>query len=229
MRHSSGFEWDPITRQFTASEEVWEDYLNAHPKERHFRTKHYVDYDDLRVVIGNVTVSGRNSIGLGDDTDARTFEVEDTHVGIKDYEYDANNEAFVQSQHEPLHQCESLEKSTSPLPHQTISSEVPSKMTSKKKRNRIDYEGPGSFQNINQADIIEKLSHCIDSIAANFRGVRNLMEKRESDREKREIEKKKKKEKVTYRMLSRRLRTWIALLVTRHLHCLILKQKKMCF
>ncbi|KAK0590713.1 hypothetical protein LWI29_030736 [Acer saccharum] len=99
MRHSSGFGWDPITRRFTASEEVWEDYLKSHPKERHFCTEHYVDYDDLRVVIGNVTASGRNSIGLGDDTDARTFGVEDTHVGIEDYEYDANNGAFVQSQH----------------------------------------------------------------------------------------------------------------------------------
>ena len=29
MRHSSGFGWDPITRRFTASEEVWEDYLKV--------------------------------------------------------------------------------------------------------------------------------------------------------------------------------------------------------
>nr|GLL17348.1 uncharacterized protein LOC109154905 [Ipomoea trifida] len=27
MRHSSGFGWDPITKRFTASDEVWEDYL----------------------------------------------------------------------------------------------------------------------------------------------------------------------------------------------------------
>ena len=84
----------------------------------------------MRVVIGNATASGRNSIGLGDDIDARTFGVEDTHVGIEDYEYDADNRAFVQSQHEPLHQSDLLEKSTSPLSHQTMSSEVPSKMTS---------------------------------------------------------------------------------------------------
>nr|GLL33612.1 uncharacterized protein At2g29880-like [Ipomoea trifida] len=29
MRHSSGFGWDPITKRFTASNEVWEDYLKA--------------------------------------------------------------------------------------------------------------------------------------------------------------------------------------------------------
>ncbi|KAK3205500.1 hypothetical protein Dsin_019546 [Dipteronia sinensis] len=195
MRHSSGFGWDPITRRFTASKEVWEDYLKSHPKERHFRTEHYVDYDGLRVVIGNVTTSRRNSIGLGDDTNARTFGVEDKHVGIEDYEYDADNGAFVQSQHEPLHQFESLEQSTSPLSHQTMSREVPSKMTSQKKRNIIDYEGPDSFQNTNQADIIEKLSHDIDSIATDFQGARCLMEKRESDREKMEIEKKEKERK----------------------------------
>ncbi|KAK0589737.1 hypothetical protein LWI29_017899 [Acer saccharum] len=195
MRHSSGFGWDPITRRFMASEEVWEDYLKSHPKERHFRTEHYVDYDDLRVVIGNVTASRRNSIGLGDDIDARTFGVEDTHVGIEDYEYDADNGAFVQSQYEPLHQSESLEKSTSPLSRQTMSSKVPLKVTSQTNRNRIDFEGSSSFQNTNQADIIEKLSHGIDSIAADFWGVCSLMEKRESDREKGEIEKKEKERK----------------------------------
>ncbi|KAK2649970.1 hypothetical protein Ddye_017459 [Dipteronia dyeriana] len=68
-------------------------------------------------------------------------------------------------------------------------------MTSKKKRNKTDFEGLSSFQNINQADIIEKNSYGIDSIAVDFRGVRSLMEKRESDREKREIEKKEKERK----------------------------------
>ena len=71
-----------------------------------------------------------------------------------------------------------------------MSSEVPPKVMSQKKRNRIDFKRSSSFQNTNQADIIEKLSHGIESIAADFRGVRSLMEKRESDREKREIEKK---------------------------------------
>ncbi|KAI9154610.1 hypothetical protein LWI28_028820 [Acer negundo] len=106
MRHSSGFGWDPITRRFTTSEEVWEDYLKSHPKEGHFHTKHYVDYEDLRIVIRNVTALGKNTIGLGDDTDVRTFGVEDIHVEIEDYDYDVDNGAFVQSQHEPLHQFE---------------------------------------------------------------------------------------------------------------------------
>ena len=66
------------------------------------------------------------------------------------------------------------------------------KRLSQKKRNRTDFEGSGSIQNTNQADIIEKISPGIDSIAADFWGVRSLMEKRESDREKREIEKKEK-------------------------------------
>ena len=29
MRHSSGFGWDPITKKFTATEEVWEDYFKV--------------------------------------------------------------------------------------------------------------------------------------------------------------------------------------------------------
>jgi len=42
---------------------------------------------------------------------------------------------------------------------------------------------------------MEKISLVIDSIATDFRGVRNLMEKRESERQKREMENKEKERK----------------------------------
>ena len=29
MRHSFGFGWDPVTKKFTASDEIWEDYLKV--------------------------------------------------------------------------------------------------------------------------------------------------------------------------------------------------------
>ncbi|CAI9782929.1 unnamed protein product [Fraxinus pennsylvanica] len=31
MRHDSGFGWDHVTKKFTASDEVWDDYFMSHP------------------------------------------------------------------------------------------------------------------------------------------------------------------------------------------------------
>ncbi|KAK0577468.1 hypothetical protein LWI29_033331 [Acer saccharum] len=76
MRHSSRFGWDHITKKFTASHEVWEYYLKSHPTHRNYRTNTFTDYEDMRIAIGNGTDVGRHSIGLEDDTDARTFGVE---------------------------------------------------------------------------------------------------------------------------------------------------------
>ncbi|KAL5744230.1 hypothetical protein ACOSQ2_027346 [Xanthoceras sorbifolium] len=97
--------------------------------------------------------------------------VEDRHVGIEDYVFDENNNAFVQSEHEPSHQAS----------FRNMDSEIPSKNTNYKKRNKTV--------------VVKNLSQVIDSISTDFQGVCSLMEKRESDREKREIEKKEKERK----------------------------------
>ncbi|ONI16800.1 hypothetical protein PRUPE_3G122800 [Prunus persica] len=81
----SRFGWDPTTKKFTAPEEVWKDYFKSHPKHTSIQTKTCEDYEDLQIVIGNAITIGRNTLGLGDDTDARNFRVEDRHVGIKDF------------------------------------------------------------------------------------------------------------------------------------------------
>ncbi|CAL2246437.1 unnamed protein product [Prunus armeniaca] len=85
IHHSSGFGWDLTTKKFTAPEEVWKDYFKSHPKDTSIQTKTCDDYEDLQIVIGNATAIRRNSLGLGDDTDARTFRVEDRYVEIEDF------------------------------------------------------------------------------------------------------------------------------------------------
>ncbi|KAK9114065.1 hypothetical protein Syun_020862 [Stephania yunnanensis] len=70
---------------------------SSHPNQRHYQTDMFADYDDLRIIVGNATASGRYSIGLGDDTDARTFEVEEPSGDVlEDLTYDYDAEAFVQ-------------------------------------------------------------------------------------------------------------------------------------
>ncbi|KAF3449097.1 hypothetical protein FNV43_RR09821 [Rhamnella rubrinervis] len=89
IRNNSGFGWDPVTKKFTASDEVWENYLKAHPTHKSYRT-------DLQIVVGNGAV-GRYSIGLGDETDARTFGVgENISSGLDDLTYDSSG-AFIES------------------------------------------------------------------------------------------------------------------------------------
>lgn len=69
---------DPETKKFTALEEIWDDYFKSHPKHEHYRIDTFEDYEDLRIAVGNGTATGKYSMGLGDDTDARTLEVEGT-------------------------------------------------------------------------------------------------------------------------------------------------------
>ncbi|KAK9098457.1 hypothetical protein Syun_025502 [Stephania yunnanensis] len=97
MRCNSAFGWDHVTKKFTANNEVWEEYFKSHPNKRHYQMDTFADYDDLRIIVENATASGRYSIGLGDDIDARTFEVEETSGDVlEDLTYNYDAEAFVQ-------------------------------------------------------------------------------------------------------------------------------------
>ncbi|KAI5327300.1 hypothetical protein L3X38_026696 [Prunus dulcis] len=68
----------------------------SHPAHVNFQTDTFADSELLRIAIGNGTAIGRNSIALGDDTDARTLGVEESRrVGIDDLSYDYDNHAFI--------------------------------------------------------------------------------------------------------------------------------------
>ncbi|KAI9159929.1 hypothetical protein LWI28_003387 [Acer negundo] len=188
MRHSSGFGWDATTKKFTAPEEVWEDYFKSHPTHRGLRNKNCDDYEDLQIIIGSATITVKNSSGLSDETDARTFSVEDRQTVLDDFVYDETNEAFVTNQNDLSHQPPQLGQSSSPLPFPTISSEVHPVSTSQKKRTRIDNEGNSSSVETNHKTVImEKISLSIDFIAIDFQGVHSLLEKQEKYREKSEM------------------------------------------
>ncbi|XP_042436839.1 uncharacterized protein At2g29880-like [Zingiber officinale] len=140
MRHSSGFGWDSMTKKFTVSDEVWEDYFKSHPKHEHYRIDTFEDYEDLRLVVGNGTATGKYTIGLGDDTDVRTFETEEnggTNL-LDDYVFDHNSGEFIQSnRQESSYQPLFSEDLASPLPSQPMSSKVPQ---ATRKRDRSEFE-----------------------------------------------------------------------------------------
>ncbi|XP_021812106.1 uncharacterized protein At2g29880-like [Prunus avium] len=131
----SGFGWDPITKKFTASDEVWKDYIKSHPAHVNFQTDIFVDYELLRIAIGNGTAIGRNSIALGDDTNARTLGMEESRrVGIDDLSYDYDNHAFI-----PNEVKAATFQDLSPT--QGTNVELPLESNGQKKRNRTEYEG----------------------------------------------------------------------------------------
>ncbi|KAF8109060.1 hypothetical protein N665_0103s0015, partial [Sinapis alba] len=70
LRYSSGFGWDPLTKKFTASNEVWNDYLKVHPKHKNLRSDTFEFFEDLQIIFGQGVATGKNAVGLGDGTDA---------------------------------------------------------------------------------------------------------------------------------------------------------------
>ncbi|CAH9126248.1 unnamed protein product, partial [Cuscuta epithymum] len=99
MRHNSGFGWDSITKKFTASEEVWSDYLKSNPLHGNLRSDAFPDYDDLRIAVGNGTATGLGSIGLGEATDATILGAQEDDIdGIEGLSFDPDTNTFVQSE-----------------------------------------------------------------------------------------------------------------------------------
>ncbi|XP_033138787.1 uncharacterized protein At2g29880-like [Brassica rapa] len=78
LRFSSGFGWDSTTKRFTASKEVWAEYLKAHPKFKKFRDEIFEEFDDLKLIFDKNIATGTNAIGLGETTDAQTVRVAET-------------------------------------------------------------------------------------------------------------------------------------------------------
>ena len=96
--------------------------------------------EDLRIAIGNGTAIGKHAIGLGDNTDARTYEDEE-YIGhtIDDLIYDSNTATFTQNDTQDfLYKSLSYGHSTSPPPSETMNVEVPSEH---KRRKRSELEG----------------------------------------------------------------------------------------
>ncbi|KAJ4952140.1 hypothetical protein NE237_028972 [Protea cynaroides] len=63
-----GFRWDETRQMVTADDNVWDDYLKAHPEARSYRTKTVPNYNDLCVIYGHPITDGRQSCS-GHDVD----------------------------------------------------------------------------------------------------------------------------------------------------------------
>ncbi|XP_013451302.2 uncharacterized protein At2g29880 [Medicago truncatula] len=185
MRNNSGFGWDSVAKTYTATEEVWNNYLKSHPSHKNLQGKSMIDYDYLKIVVGGGVSSGNNFIALDlEDTDATTFEQESESFGMEEFSYDPNSDTFIApDSYEPPYQPPSPNQPTPP-PYFSLDSEVPIEKRNCHKRNRSEYERSSGVVGINnQGPAMENLSSSIGTIAVHFEKMSNMMEKREKDRE----------------------------------------------
>ncbi|XP_073137896.1 uncharacterized protein At2g29880-like [Henckelia pumila] len=167
MRHNSGFGWDPVTKKFTANDE-------SCPKHEYYRTNTFENYEDLRIVVGNGTATGKYSTESGGDNDARTVEIEEHRRTslLDDYVYDHNiGEYFVQGdRQESSYQPAFLEDSVSPLPSHPISLDVP---PTAKKRDRTDFEAKSTTCKSINPNTMREFSHSLEKVLSKIKSIGN--------------------------------------------------------
>ncbi|RWR94152.1 L10-interacting MYB domain-containing-like protein isoform X1 [Cinnamomum micranthum f. kanehirae] len=56
----SGFGWDDATKRVTASDQVWDDYIKAHPDYDYYRGRSVVNYEKFAIIYGDSIADGRD-------------------------------------------------------------------------------------------------------------------------------------------------------------------------
>ncbi|KAB2608480.1 hypothetical protein D8674_011648 [Pyrus ussuriensis x Pyrus communis] len=160
----------------------------SHPKSQGIRKETFADYEDLMTVFGDGTAKGNNSIGLGDDTDATTYRVEESRpVRVDEFPpFDENVEQL-----DPLFQTPSYASSFLDANFEAPAA-TPVQKLLPRKRSQPEFE-PKLNGTTSHIFLMEKVSVGMDSIAAiatEIQGIHSIMSKREKDRVKKEMEKK---------------------------------------
>ncbi|KAH0709673.1 hypothetical protein KY285_011013 [Solanum tuberosum] len=77
MSQHSGFGWNEETRKVDVEDDVWEQYLAAHPKDSKYRTKTLPDYNTLALIFGDIVADGRNGCEINDVEDFQSEFTDD--------------------------------------------------------------------------------------------------------------------------------------------------------
>uniref|UniRef100_M4ERU7 Myb/SANT-like domain-containing protein n=1 Tax=Brassica campestris TaxID=3711 RepID=M4ERU7_BRACM len=181
LRCSSGFGWDPITKRFTAPDEVWKEYFKGHPNSENMRDNTFEDFEDLQIIFESATARGNNSFGLGDDTNAEAFEVEND----------------VQEKEDEIHTENVIE--TNETTRRASKEKLPSR-----KRAKPNGDGDAS-ESINPGDRSEKVLTEMIGVSTN---IMNLMQQREERHQKEAEEKEAEKRKNNVWDAIKRFLTW---------------------
>ncbi|PLW30254.1 hypothetical protein PCASD_19788 [Puccinia coronata f. sp. avenae] len=58
---ASGFGWDKLTCEVTASNDVWEKYLGSHPNAKKFQGMPFPEFQKLKIIFGSLAATGKAS------------------------------------------------------------------------------------------------------------------------------------------------------------------------
>ncbi|XP_063943007.1 uncharacterized protein At2g29880 [Daucus carota subsp. sativus] len=156
LKFNSAFRYDSTSKMFTAPNEVWDEYLKAHPEGVTLRNKVLEDYEDLQIIIGN---TGANNIT------ERTLETNEiSDIRIDDLDYDINDEGFVQKDN-----------------GSTLGSSEIFKLIKKKlpiKRSRNDHE-EGS--NLNENTLLPSILEHVTKLGTSLERINDSLQKRENE------------------------------------------------
>ncbi|XP_049388879.1 uncharacterized protein At2g29880-like [Solanum stenotomum] len=94
MSQHSGFGWNEETRKVDVEDDVWEQYLAAHPKDSKYRTKTLPDYNTLALIFGDTVADGRNGCEINDVEDFQS-EFTDDDIAAEKVTVSAENTQFV--------------------------------------------------------------------------------------------------------------------------------------
>ncbi|ESQ40716.1 hypothetical protein EUTSA_v10015362mg [Eutrema salsugineum] len=178
LRCSSGFGWDLILKQFTASDEVWEEYFKGHPNHEYMRSNTFEDFEDLQIIFESAIAKGNNVFGLGGDSNAATFEVENDVQEREDVHME--------------NVCEANETS-----YETPKEKLPS-------RKRVKTHGNPS-ESINHGDRSEKVITEMIGVSTNLI---NLIQQREERPQREEEVRETEKKRIMFGMLLKKFPTW---------------------
>ncbi|KAG1864778.1 hypothetical protein DFJ58DRAFT_714945 [Suillus subalutaceus] len=65
LRELSGFGWDEMRKIVIASDKVWDDYLEAHPEAKVWRSTPFPLYDDIIVLVDGCHATGEGALHIG--------------------------------------------------------------------------------------------------------------------------------------------------------------------
>ncbi|KAF8094011.1 hypothetical protein N665_0372s0017 [Sinapis alba] len=148
QRYSSGF----------ASHEVWNDYLKAHPSNKKLRSDTFEFFEELQIILGQGVATGKNTVGLGDGNDARTYKdggnSNEEYVNDVDhiYEFDASTRDHELSEHYATFDSQTI------LNIIQQREERQQKEVSQKKINRIPFKALTYIYHLGIQDVFVKMS-----------------------------------------------------------------------
>ncbi|KAL9830828.1 putative Myb/SANT-like domain-containing protein [Arabidopsis thaliana] len=94
-RFTSGFGWDPETKKFIAPDEVWRDYLKAHPNHKHMQTESIDHFEDA-------VATSSFAVGMSDSTCPRIYTVGERSQGKEMVNQDENIEEVYEFSSQPI-------------------------------------------------------------------------------------------------------------------------------